>query len=285
MLLAACSGSSTKDAVGAAGASLAKIHSGTLHLKLALATGTDASAATVGFQMDGPFDLTPAGAPLPVADLTTVEAAAAPSKGTTRFLSTGHAAFIVVGGVAYQLTDQQLARLEPASGSPAASGSASSPLAGIDLSTWVVDPASQPATTVNGERVERITGKVDPVAALNGIVTMATQLGNAGGTELLVSDADAPRVRAAATSSTFEVTTGSDDHLLRTFTATVEFAVPAASSATASSSSSGSGAVLRQLGQLGHLTLTIELRIERPNTAVTVQPPTDIRPIDQLPKS
>jgi hypothetical protein len=266
LALASCSDDSPSRAVGAAGQSLSRIHSGVMHMTVTMAAGDP----TVGFQIDGPFDLTPSGASLPVADLTTKQFGLAPGRDTTHFLSTGQAAFIVQGDVGYQLTDADLAGLRSASDAP---------LEGIDLTSWVEHPSAPTASTVDGEDVDRITGEVDPVGALNGIVTMAARFGNSGA-NLNVTDADAPRVRAAVKSSSFEVTTGHTDHLLRTLHATVVFGLPASST-----SSSGTNAVLTQLSKLGHLTLTIELRIERPNSPVTVSPPSTVRPISDLPRS
>jgi hypothetical protein len=225
--------------------------------------------------MDGPFDLAPAGATLPIADLTSTNLSD-PAMPTARFVSTGHTAFIMKGEVGYQLTDEQLSSVRLTTSSSTGSNS----FAGLDLRHWVVDPAQQPGTTIAGEAVDRITGRVDPVAALNGIVDLAGQLGTGQGSSLRVSDSEADAVRASAKSSTFEIATGASDHLFRSLTAQVEFAANASAS-----SSSGSGAVLDSLIKLGHLTLTIVLRIERPNSAVSVSPPATIRPVSELPKN
>src|SRR5204862_7809262 len=120
-------------------------------------------------------------------------------------------------------------------------------------------------TTAGSTPVDRITGQVDPVNALNDIVAMAGQFGSDQQT-LRISDTDADRVRSLAKTSSFELLTGHDDHLLRSVTATVEFAAP-------TDLSSGGGEVLSRLAQLGHLTLTISLQIDDPNSAVTVAPP------------
>jgi hypothetical protein len=272
MAITGCGGTSKTDAVADAGASLSRIHSGVLHLRLEISAGAGDPSSRVGFQMDGPFDLTPPGAALPIADLTSTNLSD-PAMPTTRFVSTGHDAFVVQRDVGYQLTEQQLSPIRVG-----ASGRTSGQLKGLDLRQWVVDPTQQPATTIAGEAVEQITGRVDPVAALNGIVDLAGQLGTGQGSSLRVSDAEAGQVRSAAKSSTFEIATGTSDHLLRSLTAQVEFAA-------GGSASTSSGAVLSRLTTMGHLTLTIELRIERPNNPVTVQAPSTVRPISDLPKS
>jgi hypothetical protein len=188
-------------------------------------------------------------------------------------VSTGAAAFIVKDGVGYQLTDAQLAPIR----STPASGAA---LSGIDLHQWVTDPAPQPQTTVEGEAVDRVTGGVDPVAALNGIIDVAGQFAGGEGSSLRVTDADAPRVRAAAKHSTFEVTTAVTDHLLRSLTAEVDFEAP-----SSTASNAAAGALASELAKFGHLTLKIELRVERPNSAVAVAAPATVRPISAMPTS
>lgn len=262
---AACGGGSTRDPVADAGASLGRIHSGALHVKLEMSAGP----SQIGFQMDGTFDLTPHQGSLPVADLTTVDLSM-PNAAPVHFVSTGAAAFIVRDGIGYQLTDAQVAPIRSAPSSGATT------LTGIDLRQWVVDPVAQPQTTAGGEAVDRVTGGVDPVAALNGIVELSGQFAGGGG-DLRISDADAPRVRAAAKRSSFEATTATSDHLLRSLSAEVDFEAPSPSS------ESSSGQVAAALAKFGHLTLSIELRIERPNTTVTVSPPATVRPINELP--
>ena len=271
--VAGCGGKSKSDVVADAGASLSRIHSGTLHLRLELSAGSGDPSSRVGFQMDGAFDLAPSGATLPVVDLTTTDFSD-PAMPTTRFVSTGQDAFIIKDDVGYKLTEEQLAPIRIRSD---ASGGSTRSIGGLDLRQWVVDPVQQPATSIAGEAVDRITGGVDPVAALNGIVDLAGQLGTGQGSSLRVSDSEVDQVRAAAKSSTFEIATGSSDHLLRSMTSRVEFAAsPPAGSST--------GPVLAGLLEVGRVTLTIELRIERPNSAVTVSAPPTTRPISELPK-
>ncbi|MEY2459339.1 MAG: hypothetical protein QOG30_1169, partial [Acidimicrobiaceae bacterium] len=152
VVIAGCGGKSKSDAVADAGASLSRIHSGVLHLRLEISAGAGDPSSRVGFQLDGPFDLTPAGAVLPVADLTSTNLSD-PAMPTTRFVSTGHAAFVVQNDVGYQLTDQQVSSM-----TVGATGSGGGRLVGLDLRQWVVDPTQQPSSTVAGEAVDRITG-------------------------------------------------------------------------------------------------------------------------------
>lgn len=276
LLVCSCGGgSSARSAVADAGASLGRVRSGTLHLHLELAAPNGQPSARVGFQMDGVFDQAPAGATLPVADLTTVDFAR-PDAAPDHFVSTGHDAFLVRDGVGYQLGNDQLAPLRIDPSRTTSSGGPT--LSGLDLGHWVLDPSKQPPTTVAGEQVDRVTGRVDPVAALNGIVAFAGQLNGGGGTSLRIDDREAEHVRGTVQSSAFEVTTSTSDHLLRSLTARVDFV------ASPGAFTSSGGAVTDALASIGHLTLTIELRIERPNQPVTVPAPPTIRPISEMPK-
>ena len=266
LVVAGCGHDTKRDPVADAGASLSRVQRGTLHLRLDLGAGDPAQPARVGFEMDGQFDLAPAGASLPVVDLTTTNLGA-PTDRPVQFVSTGHDAYVVRDGVGYELSPDALA--------PLRLDGASSSITGIDLRGWAIDPAPQPATTTSaGEAVDRITGGVDPVAALNGIVDFAGQLGGGADTSLRIAPTDAGRIHSAVRSSSLEVLVGHDDHLMRGLTAHVEFAAPEATSS--------GGAVVQALNKLGRVTLTIELRIEHPNTAVAVTTPAQVRPFSDL---
>jgi|GEM_PF-6542556 len=268
-LCAAACGGSKSDAVSKAGDSVGRIHSGVLHVKVEMTSGAAPDAARVGFQMDGPFDADVQAGQLPVADLTTKDFA---TGRTTEFVSDRSHAFLVVDGVAYQFDDQQVASLRRAN------GGTSGALTGLDLRSWVVQPTDQPSTTINGQTVARVTGTVDPVAAINGIVALATALGS-GDQTLQISAGDADRVRAALKSSSFELLTGAQDGLLRQVTATMAFASPQGAPNAAG------GAVLQALAGYGHLTMTIQLGIDSPNGPVSVTTPASSKPIAQLPRS
>lgn len=264
--LGGCGHTAKRDPVADAGASLSRVQRGTLHVKLDLGAGATDPSQHVGFQMDGAFDLAPQGGSLPAADLTTTNLGA-PGEPPAHFVSTARDAYIVQDGVGYQLPPDELASLGRAS--------TSSAVTGLDVKGWAIDPASQPSTTTSaGEAVDRTTGGVDVVVALNGVVDLAGQLGGGTDAALRVPAGDAGRVHSAVRSSSLEVLVGHDDHLLRSVTAHVELATPAASSA--------GGAVIQALNKLGHVTLTIELRIDHPNAPVTITPPATVRPISEL---
>ena len=271
LVVTGCGHGSRRDPVADAGASLSRVQRGTMHLEVALAAGASDAPATVGFAMDGAFDLAPSGAPMPAADLTTVNLGM-PNAEPAHFVSTAHEAYLVRDGVGYQLTPEELAPLQLSTTSGGGGN-----VGGLDLRGWVHDPIVQPATTTAaGEPVDRLTGSVDPVAALNGIVDLAGQLGGTVDPALRITPADADRVRAATTSGQLEVLTGKDDHLLRSLVVRVQFAATPANGPTTG------GAVMQALDKLGHLTLTIELRLDHPNAPVTIARPAVVRPISEL---
>lgn len=271
LFVGACGGGSDKDPVARAGASLSRVHSGVLHLRLELGTSPDDPAGRVGFQIDGSFELS-SGRPLPVADLTSTNLND-PSNPATRLVSTGEAAFIVKDGVGYQLDDAHTAVLRRD-----VAGDGSSTLQGIELQHWVAGSTSSAPSDMNGEPVDRITGPADPVEVLNGITALAGQLGAGDQASLRVDAADADRVRAATTSTSLELLTGHDDHLLRSLQCTIEF------SAAHSSAAGAGGVVLAALQRVGHLALSLELTIQRPNAPVTVSAPDTVKPISALPR-
>jgi len=103
-------GSAGEKALGDTEAKLDEIRSGRLSLRL-LASSVDAPEGQgTGFQVEGPFAVGKAKGSLPVADLRYTRVTGSQRR-TTRFLSTGSAAFVEVDGRTTRLTDQQVAGL------------------------------------------------------------------------------------------------------------------------------------------------------------------------------
>jgi len=265
VLAGGCGHGSTRDHVADARASLDQVQRGTLHVQLEMAADGTVPAASVGFAMDGTFDLAPKGAARPATDVTIVNLGV-PDEVPAHFVSTGQDAFVVQGDVGYQLTDVPVAPAQPP----------------LDLRTLLLGPTAQPPTsTAAGETVDRVTGSVDPVAAVNGVVDLADRLGAGPDAALRVSPADAARVRGAAKASTVEVLTGQDDHLLRAVTAHIELATPTPASSPPSGPITG-GALVQAIHKLGQVTLTVEVRLDNPNAPVAISAPATIRPISEL---
>ena len=262
---AGCGHGSKRDPVADARAGLDHVQRGTVHVQLEMAAAGTQSSARSGFATDGTFDLAPSGATRPATDVTTVNLGA-PDDQPAHFVSTGRDAYLVQGGVGFQLTSVPVAPAQRP----------------LDLSALLADAAGQtPSTTAQGESVDRVAGRVDPVAAMNGVVDLADRLGAGPDAALRVSPADAPRVRGATTSSTVEVLTGQDDHVLRSLTAHIELAVPMAPSPASAQGATG-GALVHALYALGHVEVTVEVRLGDPNAPVVISPPATIRPISEL---
>jgi len=263
-VLAGCGHDSRRDLVADARNGVDRVQRGTVHVQLAMVDGR-APSPSVGFATDGTFDLAPTSAARPATDVMTVNLGT-PDGLPSHFVSTGQDAFIVQDDVGYQLKAMPLPPAQPV----------------LDLPTLLVDPKAQsPTTTGAGEVVDRVTGGVDPVAAVNGVVDLADRLGAGPDAALRVSPADAARVRAAAKSSTVEVLTGQDDHLLRSFVAHIELATATPPSPAPTGPVTG-GALVHALHKLGHVTLTVEVRVDNPNAPVAIAPPPTIRPITEL---
>lgn len=264
VLAGGCGHGSTRDHVADARASLDQVQRGTVHVQLQMAGGADDPSERAGFATDGTVDLAPKGAMAPAVDVMTLNLGLRDGP-PAHFVSTGQEAFIVKGDVGYQLG------FVPKSARPT-----------LDLRTLLVDPTAQPPTsTAAGERVDRVTADVDPVEAVNETVDFAEHIGASPDAALRISPADAGRVRSATTSSTVEVLTGSEDHLLRGLTAHIELATPTRSTATPPGPITG-GALVQALHKLGHVTVSVELRLDDPNSPVAVSPPPTIRPFSEL---
>jgi len=161
--------------------------------------------------VEGPFAVGKEVGSLPVTNLKYTRITGATQR-STRFISTGSRAFAEVDGRIVPLADKEVQDLRVRSGKDAGKGG----LDGLDLSAWFSDGQLSEGRTVEGVATERIAGDVDPVAALNDLLTLSLRFG--------ASDQEAPRklsgesadrVRKAVSSSTGEMLTGKDDRLLR----------------------------------------------------------------------
>lgn len=89
-------------------------------------------------------------------------------------------------------------------------------LDGLDLTEWFGDSKLGDGAPVEGAATERISGDVDPVAALNDLLALSLRFGaSEQGSPRTRSGDAADRVRAAVSSATGELLTGKDDRLLR----------------------------------------------------------------------
>jgi hypothetical protein len=213
LVLTACgSGGSPADkAVSATEGHLGDVRSGQLSLRLLASVADAAPGRGAGFELEGPFAVGEEVGSLPVANLEYTRITGA-TRRSTRFISTGSRAFAEVDGRIVPLADRDVQDMRVRGGKDAGKGG----LDGLDLSAWFSGGKLSEGSAIEGVATERVTGNVDPVAALNDLLTLSLRFG--------ASDQDAPqklsgeaadRVRRAVSSATGEMLTGKDDRLLR----------------------------------------------------------------------
>lgn len=240
---------------------LGDITSGELHLRLVASAGTEGEERPVGFQLDGPFALPAKEGTLPKARLVLTRLRGTPGEPTV-FVSTGEQAFLEVGGSAYQLPPAQVASLR--GGEPGKGG-----LDGLDVADWAREPKLSDGGSLDGVKVERVTGGLDVVEALNDLVEVATRVGGGDAGLQTIEGKAAEQLRRAVRTARLEVVTGAEDRLLRRLRINVVLAAPEPELAKA-------------LGPLAGTRLTLELDIAKPNQRVSIDPPERPRPLGEL---
>jgi hypothetical protein len=243
----------------AAADSLAEVRSGTLGFRLVAETPGGQEA---GFFLRGTFAL-PEGAELPQADLTYGRVGVAGESETT-FLATGDAAYVEVEGQAYELPPEAVGALVGAA-DPGEDG-----LFGeLELDEWVREPEVTEGPPVGGDDGPStvVEGDLDVVAALNDLTGLARA---AGGFDLPPLEGDeAERLEAAVDGAHLKVVTDGDDVFRR-----LEIAVELGADAP--------DALAGPLEDLLGVAFELQVSIDDPNSSVTVDPPTDARPIEEL---
>jgi hypothetical protein len=238
-------------------ANLGEIRSAeSMHLKLLVDPGEGDS---FGFELEGPVALCGERA-LPTLDVEYTQIANG-QEATVRIVSTGEQGFVVVNDTAYEMREDQEADLRSACDDLEAGDGG---LESLRVGDWVRDPEAS-----SGDDVDKVTGELDVVAAVNDLVDVARAF---GGSSLARLDRDdARRIAEATEDSSFELETGHDDDLLRRLflEADLGFDVPED--------------LRRALGEAVGGTLTFELELEDPNAEVDVQPPANPRPASELP--
>jgi hypothetical protein len=242
---AGCGGSGAKSTVSETTRNLAKIHSGVLDMKLLV---TPRSGDPFGFELKGPFSLRPG--KLPVTKIAYTQTANGQSA-TATFVSDGTSAWLVSKGHTTPLSAAQAASLRT---SARAFSGPKGGLSSFDVGAWI----DSPKQSDGGNGTDRVTGKLDVVAAANGLMGLAALAGRKGAQ---IGGADADRLRQATRSSSVELLTGKADRLLRRLelSADLGFGVPA---------------TLRQaLGTTVGAKIDFLLAVDRPNTPVSVKGP------------
>jgi hypothetical protein len=236
---------------------LNKLHSGDLSLRLVVSP-RKGTKGRIGFELRGPFALRPGG--LPVAKVAYTQIAGA-REATATFISTGRRAYAQVNGKAYELPATSAAALRQAAGGSSTFGE-------LRIDNWVRNPVVQPGGAVTGTATDHVSGKLDVVAAANGLLDLVRQLGRDAPT---IEGDQAQKLESAVRSSSFDLWTGKDDHQLRRLLlkANLGLAVPQV--------------LRRALGEVVAGKIEFELGIARPNQPVNVTPPANPLPSSALP--
>ena len=124
-------------------------------------------------------------------------------------------------------------------------------------------------TSVSGEgELQHVSADLDVVDAANGLLGLLRQLGRAAPT---IQGAEADRLRDAVQSSSFDVWTREQDHLLRRLQLSADLGLDVPAS------------LQRVLGKVVGAKVEFELAVDHPNEPVTVMPPKNPRPSSELP--
>jgi hypothetical protein len=249
------SASSPQDALAETARNLGDIQSGTLGLRVSV--GSDGEEA--GFVLEGPFAFAENADALPLADLEYTQAAGGESE-TVRFVSTGEKAFVVVGGQAYELPDDQVASLR---GTGSGEGSAGG-LEELRIDDWFQEPGLSDGGSVGGAETDRVRARLDVVATANDLLELAGTLGGSVGGRLEGEGAE--QLRRAVESAAVEVYTGKEDRLLRRLVVEARFrAAPPPE-------------LEQAFAGLPSADFRLELTIDEPNSEVTVEEPANAQP-------
>jgi hypothetical protein len=256
--VAAC-GSGGGDALSQAQDGLAKLHSGTLSVRLDIEP-VGVTDGKIGFLLSGPFSLD-AGKALPPMRLAYTQIAGARRAAVT-LVSDGRQAWVQTRGTTYRLTAAQTAPLRQVSRSNGGLHAL-----GIDFDRWVRDPKVKDGPEVDGVSTQEISGAVDIVRALDDLLSA----GRRGGVSPGLSDAAKRSLARSVTRSHADVIAGRDDHIPRRIVLDVEFAV--------------SGQARQLLGGLRGATAHLSVGISHANSPVRVVPPPEAATAAPLPSS
>jgi hypothetical protein len=254
-LAAGCGGGHAHDVLSDTARNLGKIHSGDLTLRLVVLP-REGTKGRIGFELHGPFALRPGALPLAKVAYTQIAGA---RQATATFISTGTKAYAEVNGKAYELPASATESIRRAAAGPRGSGG----LGGLDIASWV----EHPSVSRQGDD-EHVSADLDVVDAANGLLGLLRGLGRAAPT---IDGAEEERLRDAVDSSSFDVWTGMQYHLLRRLLMKADLGLDVPAS------------LRRVLGDVVGAKIEFELAIAHPNEAVSVAPPPNPLPSSQLP--
>jgi hypothetical protein len=241
---------------------LEQIESGVISMRLLVTPKGDGSER-VGFELRGPFSLEgPGDLPLARVEYTHVGGS---ERAMVTVVSTGHKAYVEVGGQAYELPPEQIAQLRAAR-RKLAEGEGRGELA---VNDWSDEPELSNGGSVGDAETDRIEARLDVAAAAQDLVEFSRGFGQGALGEL--SFADEQALARATRSATLELLTGKEDRLLRRLEIAVDlgFDVPSGLSDA--------------LGTVVGARVDFELGIGDPNEPVRISEPDEALPYSELP--
>ena len=264
LVLAGCGGGDAHDVLGETAGNLGKIRSGTLHFELVVDPRAAGARNPFGFKLDGPFALG-RGNSLPVLRVAYTQIANGTSA-TVTIVSTGRKAYVETGGKTYELGPSQTEQLRTAGAQARAAGG----LAQFPVESWIEDAELSDGGEVGGAETDKISARVDVVAAANDLLDLARAFGR---DVPAVRGREAKRLADSVRSSSFELHTGKDDRLLRRLAIDVDFGLDVPQGLRAA------------LGDLVGAKVRFRLGVDDPNRPVSVPEPQNALPPSALPSA
>jgi hypothetical protein len=264
LLLSACARPSAQQVLADTAANLGRIDSGVMRMGM-LAESTGQLAGEMGFELEGPFALPVGDETLPVAEFRYTQTAG-PETAEATFISTGDQAFVEIDGQAYELPADELAEQPAAAPAAAAAG-----LGSLRLNEWIRNPQLSEGGGVGGADTWKVTADLNAGEAIPDLMQLSESLSTSG---LLAAfeGAGAEQLDQAVESSTIEVYTGKDDHMLRRLVMDIRL---------------GLSHLAEELGEavtgLATVHLRFEVKVSDIGRDVSVEAPADALPISELP--
>ena len=240
---------------------LGKIRSGDLTLRLVVSP-PEGTKGRIGFELRGPFALRPGA--LPVAKIAYTQIAGA-REATATFISTGTKAYAEVNGKAYELPPESTDIVRQAAGGI---GDSNGGLGSFEIGSWFDDPQVSEGENLGDASTEHVVADLDVVAAANGLLGLVRDLGRDAPT---IEGDEADRLKDAVESSSIEVWSGKEDHLLRRLLLSADLGLDVPES------------LRRALGEVVGAKVEFELAVANPNQPVSVPPPPNPLPSSELP--
>jgi hypothetical protein len=253
-----CGGSGAEDVLGETAGNLGKIRSGVLDIAL-LVEPRDGDP--LGFELRGPFSLADDGG-LPLLDVEYTQIANG-ERATVNLVAVDEKAYAVVDGQAYELPAEQASSLESASAAVSGRGG----LDELALDDWIEDAQVSDGGSVGGSATDRVRGKIDVVAAANGLLELTRSFGRQ---MPAIEGDDAKQLEDAVRSTLFEVHTGKEDRLLRRLLLEADFGLEVPADLRSA------------LGDLVGAKVRFRLAVDDPNTNIRVEAPESALPYSAL---